>query len=89
MKPTDFAYHLTLFLSKYLPAQRNLSPNTIKAYRDVFVIFLRYCRDKRAWAPERLQLKKIDAPLIVEFLEYVEKERHCSTRTRNHWGFPK
>jgi hypothetical protein len=30
MKPTDFSVHLTNFLTHYLAAQRNLSPNTIQ-----------------------------------------------------------
>ena len=84
MKPTTFAHHLTSFLTNYLPSQRNVSSNTIKAYRDVFVLFLRYCRDIRGWAPERLQLQQIDAAFVMEFLEFLEKKRQCSTRTRNH-----
>ena len=46
MKPTDFAIRLTHFLGEYLPAQRNVSTNTIKAYRDAFTLVLRYCRDR-------------------------------------------
>jgi hypothetical protein len=53
MKPTDFSVHLTSFLTHYLAAQRNLSPNTIKAYRDVFTLLLRFCRDVCGIAPER------------------------------------
>ena len=40
MKPTDFAVHVTYFLTHYLAGLRNLSPNTIKAYRDVFTLLL-------------------------------------------------
>ena len=50
MRPTNFATHLTAFLTSYLPAQRNVSPNTIRAYRDAFVLLLRYCRDVRRLA---------------------------------------
>ena len=35
MKPTDFSMLVTGFLTHHLTAQRTLSPNTIKAYRDV------------------------------------------------------
>ena len=40
MKPTDLSVHVTNFLTRYLAAQRNLSPNTIKscirsAYRKI------------------------------------------------------
>ena len=84
MKPTDFALRLTSFLSDYLPAQRNLSANTVKGYRDAFVLLLRYCRKVRGFAVERLTLESIDAGLIVEFLRHLEKERGCCARTRNH-----
>ena len=84
MKPTDFSIHVTNFLAHYLGAQRNLSPNTIKAYRDVFTLLLRYCRDVRGIAPEKLCLKQIDVPLVEAFLDYLATERNCSRRTRNH-----
>ena len=37
MRPTNFAMHLTAFLTNYLPAQRNVSPNTIKAYENALM----------------------------------------------------
>ena len=83
MKPTDFATHLTNFLTSYLPAQRNLRPNTIKAYRDTFVLLLRYCRDVQGLSPERLNLAQIDPPFVREFLSRLEKERHWKVPTRN------
>jgi integrase/recombinase XerD len=84
MKPTDFATHLTQFLSHYLAAQRNLSPNTIKSYRDVFKLLLRFCRDVRGMSLERLSLAQVDAPLIEAFLKYLGNERRSSVRTQNH-----
>jgi integrase/recombinase XerD len=84
MKPTDFAIHLSAFLGNYLPAQRNVSPNTIKAYRDAFTLLLRYFRDQRGLSPEKVTLNLIDTPLILAFLSYLETERNCGTRTRNH-----
>ena len=83
MKPTDFAQHLTRFLSDYLPAQRSLSPNTVASYRDVFTLLLRYCQDRHGLAPERLRLDQLDAPMLLAFLKHIEEERHCTARTRN------
>jgi integrase/recombinase XerD len=84
MKPTDFAIHVTSFFTHYLTAQRNLSPNTIKAYRDVFTLLLRFCRDVQGIAPERLRLEQIDVSLVETFLDYLERERKSSLSTRNH-----
>ncbi len=83
MKPTDFASRLSAFLSTYLPAQRNASPNTVKAYRDAFCLFLRYCRDQRKLSPETLRLDHIDADLLVNFLMHLEKDRRCGKSTIN------
>jgi site-specific recombinase XerC len=47
MNTTDFARDLTQFLGQYLPVQRNVSPHTVRAYRDTFTLLLRYCRDVR------------------------------------------
>lgn len=84
MKPTDFSVHVTSFLTHYLAAQRNLSPNTIKAYRDVFTLLLRFCRDVRGFALERLSLAKIDASLVEAFLDHLANDRHVSISTQNH-----
>lgn len=84
MKPTDFSIHVTSFLTHYLAAQRNLSPNTIKAYRDVFTLLLRFCRDVHGIAPEKLRLEQVDVSLVETFLDHLETERKSSPRTRNH-----
>ena len=84
MKPTDLSVHLTGFLSHHLAAQRNLSPNTIRAYRDTFTLLLRYCRDQRRIPLERLSLKQIDVPLVEGFLGHLEQDRHASIRTCNY-----
>jgi len=84
MKPTDFSIYLSHFLSNYLAGQKSLSPNTIKAYRDVFILLLRFCRDVKNITVEKLRLEQINVDLVEEFLNYLEKERHCSPRTLNH-----
>jgi site-specific recombinase XerD len=83
MKPTTLSVHVSHFLSHYLADQRNLSPNTIKAYRDVFVLLLRFCRDERGITVERLKLEQIEVQLVDAFLDHLDKVRHCSIRTLN------
>jgi integrase/recombinase XerD len=84
MKPTNLSIQLTNFLSHYLAGQRNLSTNTIKAYRDTFILLLQFCRDVKDISTEKLCLEHINVALIEEFLEYLEKERHCKACTLNH-----
>ena len=83
MKPTDFSLQLSAFLTQYLSAQRNLRPNTLKAYRDAFVLLLRFLRDHKGMAIQRVRLDDLTAELVREFLAYLESERQASARTRN------
>src|SRR5258708_232965 len=86
MKPaaTDLAELLQSFLTHYLPIERNASPNTISGYRYAFVLLLRYCQQVRKLPLERLRLQQVDAPLVVDFLDHIEKKRGVGSSTRNH-----
>jgi site-specific recombinase XerD len=83
MKPTDFAYYLTEFLSKHLPGTVGLSPNTIMSYRDTFSIFLEFCSKHKKTAPEKFSLNNLYRKLIEEYLQWLEKTRNCIASTRN------
>lgn len=83
MQPTDFAKHLSDFLTKYMPAERGASGNTIKSYKDTFILFLVFCRDCKNINANRLTLEKITKELVVDFLDWLESERGCSAATRN------
>ncbi len=83
MKPTNFAVHLTTFLSEYLIIQKNASRNTITSYRDTFKLLIRYCQEHRNISVEKLTMDMLTHKLIVDFLEWVEESRNCSVSTRN------
>jgi site-specific recombinase XerD len=83
MKPTDFAKHLTAFFGSYLPGTRNLSGNTILAYRDTFRLLLLFGRDACNVQPEKMSLKMLDDTFVLRFLNWLQCERGCSIATRN------
>jgi integrase/recombinase XerD len=83
MKPTDFAYYLSAFFTKYLPNECGSSTNTVSSYRDTFLLFLRYLRDQKSMRIERLLLRDLHKDLVREFLDWIETDRHCSAATRN------
>ncbi len=83
MKPTNFAKHLTEFLSVYLPIQRNISKNTIYSYRDAFKLLIKYCQEKENISAEKITLDIFSSKLITSFLEWLENDRKCSISTRN------
>jgi integrase/recombinase XerD len=83
MKPSEFADRLGEFLSVYLPATRKVSVNTIRSYRDAFALLLRFLRDQKQIPVEKVGLDHLDAPMLLEWLDHLEKARQCSPRSRN------
>lgn len=80
---TPLAPLLEVFFVERLQRQKSASPNTIAAYRDAFCLLLRFAETRLGKAPSRLALVDIDAPLVVAFLESLEKDRRNTVRTRN------
>jgi site-specific recombinase XerD len=74
---------LQQFLLERLIQQRNVSPQTVAAYRDSFCLLLRFAQRHLGKAPEQLALADLDAPLMLAFLNYLENERHNKVRGRN------
>ncbi|MFD1707735.1 site-specific integrase [Siminovitchia sediminis] len=83
MKPTDFSFYLTGFLTKYLPGETGASKNTIGSYRDTFILFLRFLRDVKEIPTDQLTLSMVTKNNVVEYLDWIEENRRCSTSTRN------
>lgn len=81
---TDFAKHLSRFLSEYLPHERNVSPNTIASYRDAFVQFIDYMKSERGIALDRLGLKHLTRSYVLGYLKWILESRKCSPATRNY-----
>jgi site-specific recombinase XerD len=74
---------LERFFTQRLMLQREASPHTISSYRDTFRQFLTFAQQRLHQRPSRLNIEQIDAPLVVAFLEELEKQRGLSVRSRN------
>ncbi len=74
---------LERFFTQRLMQQRQASPHTIRSYRDTFRQFLTFAQQRLHQTPSRLSVEQIDAPLIVAFLDDLEKRRGLSVRSRN------
>jgi len=80
---TPLAPLLERFFTDRLMRQRAASPHTISSYRDTFRQFLRFAQQRFHQLPSHLNIEQIDAPLIVAFLDKLEKQRGLSVRSRN------
>jgi site-specific recombinase XerD len=83
INPTCFAPLLERFFTERLMQQRQASPHTISSYRDTFRQFLKFVQKRLRKSPSRLSFEEIDAPLIVQFLDDLEKRQGISVRSRN------
>lgn len=78
----NFAALLECFFTQRLMQQRQVSPHTISSYRDTFRQFLKFAQQRLHKSPSCLNFQEIDAPLIVAFLDGLEKHG-LSVRSRN------
>jgi site-specific recombinase XerD len=81
--PASFAALLQRFFTQRLMRERQASPHTISSYRDTFRQFLKFVQLRLHKPPSQLNFEEIDAPLIVAFLDDLEKRQRISTRSRN------
>ena len=80
---TSLAPLLERFFTQRLMQQRQASPHTISSYRDTFRQFLKFAQQRLHKPPSRLDFEEIEAPLIVAFLDGLEKHHGLSIRSRN------
>lgn len=81
--PPSFAALVQAYFAEYLTQQRALSAQTIAAYRDAFVLFLGFAESHLNKSPAAMALADITPELIMAFLDYLERQRHNSVRSRN------
>ncbi len=80
---TNLAPLLERFFTQRLMQERQVSPHTICSYRDTFRLFLKFTQQRLHKSPSALVFEEIDAPLVVAFLDHLEKQRRLSVRSRN------
>src|ERR1700681_3104836 len=80
---TALATTLQAFFTDRLARQRQVSPNTLAAYRDTLRLLLVFAADKKGKEPSKLDIDDLDAPLISAFLDDLEHQRKNGARTRN------
>jgi len=71
------------FFDQYLLRIKGSSPQTIKAYRDTFILLLPFAAHYHGIKIPSLKPGHLSNELILDFLDYLEKERRNKTVTRN------
>jgi integrase/recombinase XerD len=84
MKPAaTFSELLQRFFTDRLMKECNASPLTIANYRDTFCLLIAYVQRCLKKPPTKIVFEDLGAPFIARFLDYLERERGNSPRSRN------
>lgn len=79
----SFATLVQEFFCQRLLQQQNASGHTVASYRDTFRLLLRYLQERQGRQTVNLAVSDLDAPIVLAFLDDLERQRHNSIRTRN------
>jgi site-specific recombinase XerD len=79
----NFPRLLQSFFTDRLMNQQQVSPNTIATHRDSFRLLALFAQKRLKKFPSNLAVEELDAPFISQFLDYLEKERGNTARSRN------
>ena len=80
---TELASHLGVFLREHLPRDRNASRHTVQSYADSFQLLVCFAAERLGVRPCRIEVEQLTAPLILDFLDSLERERNNTIGTRN------
>jgi len=71
------------FFVEYLLNQKHASPRTLATYRDAFRLLLRFVHETHGVEPSTITVENLDAPIILAFLDHIERQRANCIRSRN------
>ena len=74
---------LKRFFSHYMPVQKGLSKDTVRAYRDSIKLLLCFVADMLKLSVDELNIEDITEKAVLDFLDAIEQRRRCTARTRN------
>jgi len=83
MHRKELSYYVSSFFTHYLGNEAGLSINTIKSYRDAFILFFKYLEESGICKISKLKMDMLNADNAIGFLDWLEQTRGCSISSRN------
>lgn len=80
---TPIAPHISAFLNERLPVDRRASEHTRESYAYAFQLLFQFASSRLKAAPWTIQVEQIDASLVLDFLEHLERDRKNGAASRN------
>lgn len=82
MKTNRFRQLLSSYFLKYIPERTSYSSNTIKSYRDTFILLFQY-QEHLHKSLAKIDLETMNCKYIEDFLFWLECEKHYSASSIN------
>ncbi|MGM9881640.1 MAG: tyrosine-type recombinase/integrase [Bacilli bacterium] len=84
MIKNDFSKILESYFLKHLKLERKYSENTYTTYLSVISQFINYLKADKGIKAGKISIENFSKDNILDFLNYVESDLGCSSKTRNH-----
>jgi len=82
-KPSKFLELLDGFITSYMPYSVGASPHTVTSYKYAFRLLLEFMFTRKGISADKVTFGQLDYNTLLEFLNWIEKERGCSISTKN------
>ena len=80
---TPLAPHVAALFRENLAVEKGVSKHTLASYSYAFKFLCGYVSARLGKSPSKLSLEELDAPMIRDFLEHLERDGANTARTRN------
>ena len=71
------------WLTVFLPRQRCLSENTIKAYKTTLNLLIKFLRSEKHLPINKIGFEAFNQDVVNEFIDWLKRIRKCSVSTQN------
>lgn len=83
MKINHFQQLLSSYFLKYIPERTNYSDNTIKSYRDTFILLFQYQKEYLNKSVAKMRFETLSRGYFQDFLTWLENEKQYSLSSIN------
>lgn len=83
MKTNHFQQLLSSYFLRYIPERKNYSDNTIKSYRDTFILLFQYQEEYLNKSVAKISLEVLSREYFEDFLVWLESDKQYSASSIN------
>lgn len=82
-EPSKFLQLLDGYVTSYMPCSVGASPHTVTSYKYAFRLLIEFMYSGKGIQADKITFEQLDYNTLMEFLDWIEKDRGCSTSTKN------